>query len=73
MSKCSLCNVALIMKCRVTSCYLTADERRAVEEIAAKEERARTKIIQFAVRDFIERYRQGVVGKFRESAPTPSR
>jgi predicted transcriptional regulator len=47
------------MKVKPTSCYLTAEEKRAVEEIAAREERAMAKIIQFAVRDFVSRYRQG--------------
>lgn len=47
------------MKVKALSCYLTAEEKRAVEEIAAKEERARAKIIQFAVREWIRRYKEG--------------
>lgn len=46
------------MKIKPTSCYLTAEEKRAVQEIAQREERAQAKIIQFAVRAFSAMYRE---------------
>jgi hypothetical protein len=41
-----------------TTCYFEPEERRAIGEIAEKEERADTKIVQFAVRAFRNLYKQ---------------
>lgn len=40
------------------SCYFTAEERRDLEEIADREERRLSKIVQFAVRTFRQQYRE---------------
>jgi hypothetical protein len=54
-----------VNKVKPTTCYLTAEEERAVEEIAAKDERPKTKVIQIAVRQLIERVRSEGPGALR--------
>jgi len=40
-----------------TTCYFDPDEARAIGEIADKEERRKSKIVQFAVRAFANLYK----------------
>ncbi len=40
-----------------TTCYFEPDEARTIGEIADKEERPKTKIVQFAVRAFASLYK----------------
>jgi hypothetical protein len=43
---------------RPTTCYFEPEEKRLIGEIAEKEERAHSKVVQFAVRAFANLYRQ---------------
>jgi predicted transcriptional regulator len=56
---------------RATSCYFTPDERRVIQEIAEREERPQTRIVQFAVRAYANLYRVDPA-KARELAQQPN-
>jgi hypothetical protein len=53
------------------TCYFTLDERRAIQSLAAQEERAESKIVQLAVRAFHRLYKQDPE-KARELSGMPS-
>lgn len=40
------------------TCYLSPDERRAIDELAGQEERPASQVVQFAIRAFRALYRQ---------------
>lgn len=41
-----------------TTCYFRDEEKRLIGEIAEREERPQTKVVQFAVRAFARLYKQ---------------
>lgn len=56
----SHCKLIKVMKSapKPTTCYFEAEEKRLIGEIAEKEERPNSKVVQFAVRAFAALYRQ---------------